>query len=169
MAGCSLHDVPVKPAVIASRLVPSVIVGRFERRDVTGTVQPLQRDTIYEAPASPLEPKTETEMPREVLEPSVPEMRTARLPDEVVMHLIESGRPAFVRCFKKAFAADATVATFKVHVFVNLDNNGAITSATTDTTDPELASCLARATRWLRFPASGAPVAVDLPLFYRVE
>ena len=91
------------------------------------------------------------------------------LPDEVVMKLLEGGRAAFVRCFKKAVQADPTTLSFKVRVHVELDGDGAITTANADTSDAALAGCLVRSVAWLKFPASGRAVAVELPLFYRAQ
>lgn len=101
--------------------------------------------------------------------PPAPPAPTDTLPDAVVLQLLESGRAVFVRCFKQAVARDPLTVSFKVRVHVVLDGNGAITSAHADTPDPSLGACLERGVRWLHFPASGRPVAVDLPLFYRAE
>jgi len=171
-------------------MIRPAIVSRFEQPRSTTSLDPINRDTLKEppigppavspplAPAAPpplppavppAAPKTETSPPREVLEPPVPPVTTDTLPDEVVLRLIETGRAAFVRCFKKAVAADPLVVSFKVRIHVELDRDGAITSATADTSDTSLATCLTRAVRYLRFPASGRPVAADLPLFYRAE
>ena len=115
----------------------------------------------------PAGPKTEPDLSRrETLAPPAPKPTAERLPDDVVMKLLETGRAAFVRCFKKA---DPTVVSYKVRVHVELDGEGAIMTATADTTDTVLAGCLVRALGWLRFPATGRVIAVDLPLFYRAE
>lgn len=150
--------------------MPSAVLSRFEQPPPPPPLDPIQRDTLKEPPlVPPAEPKTETIAPREVLEPRVPPVQADTLPDEVVMRLIETGRAAFTRCFKKAVDADPTVVSFKVRVHVELDADGAFTSVTSDATDTALGACLTRATRWLRFPASGRPVVVDVPLFYRAE
>ncbi len=156
------------PSVIASRLVPSVVVGQFEQHTDASVAPPI-RDVVYEAPPVPLEPKTEQPLPREVMKPPVPNVPRATLPDEVVLRLLEGGRAMFVRCFKKAYAADATATSFKVRVHVELDPTGALTAVTADTTDAALAGCLTRAAGALRFPPSDAPAAVELPLFYQVQ
>jgi hypothetical protein len=163
-AGCASRT--VAPPVIASRLVPSVVVGHLEHHPKAAIATPI-REALYETPPIPLEPKTEHSPTRE--EPPPPAMPRATLPDEVVLRLIEGGRAGFVRCFKQAFAADATTTSFKVRVRVELDAAGTITSAPADPANPELAACLTRATGRLRFPSSEAPVAVELPLFYQVQ
>ena len=162
--GCTTRP----PSVIASRLVPSVVLGQFEQQTDTSIAPPI-RDVLYETPPVPLEPKTEQPLPREVMRPPAPNVPRVRLPDEVVLRLLESGRALFVHCFKKANAADATVTSFKVKVHVELDATGALTSVTADTTDAALAGCLTRAAGRLRFPTSDAPVAVDLPLFFQAQ
>ncbi len=197
VAGCCPPPEPIEPTslqgppqVIPAQMIPPAIVSRYEQPRLTTSLEPINRDPLKEpglgppvvppplAPAAPplpppavppAAPKTETSPPREALEPAVPPGTVDTLPDEVVLRLIESGRAAFVRCFKKAVAADPLVVSFKVRVHVELDVDGAISRATADTSDTALATCLTRAVRYLRFPASGRPVAADLPLFYRAE
>ena len=117
----------------------------------------------------PARPKAEDPARRETLAPPARPAPHDRLPDEVVIKLLETGRAAFVRCFKKAVQNDPTTISFKVRVRVELDSDGAITTANADTTDTALAGCLVRALGWLKFPASGKSVAVELPLFFRAE
>jgi hypothetical protein len=160
---------PARPAVIASRLIPSVTLGHFRQHElVLSSV--VERASLYEEPLPPLAPKTEPILPREVVEPPpVAVVPRAGLPDELVIRLIESGRALFVRCFKQAYTADPTVMSFKVHVYVEVDPGGVVTSTTTDASAPDLAACVTRATKWLRFPETEQRVRVDLPLVYRVE
>jgi hypothetical protein len=161
---------PTRPGVIASRLIPSVTLGQFRQHELPPPAVAVEQLSLYEAPLPPLEPKTEPTLPREVLaQPTPPVGRRARLSDESTIRLIESGRALFVRCFRQAYALDPTVSSFKIHLYVDLDPGGVVTSTTNDATTPELAACLARASKWLRFPSTEQPVAVDLPLVYRVE
>jgi hypothetical protein len=161
---------PARPAVIASRLIPSVTLGEFGQQELPQQAVPVEHASLYEAPLPPLEPKIEPTLPREVLDPPKPPVtRRARLSDESAIRLIESGRALFVRCFKQAYVIDPTVTSFKVHLYVDLDAGGVVTSTTTDAAMPELAACLTRAAKWLRFPETEQPVAVDLPLVYRIE
>ena len=133
--------------------------------------KPPEREMLKEPPlVPPSRPKTEIAAKRETLAPTeTPLVRAERLPDDVVMKLLETGRAAFVRCFKKAVQADPTTLSFKVRVRVELDEDGTITSSSADASDPALTGCLTRATGWIRFPASGKRVVVELPLFYRGE
>jgi hypothetical protein len=124
---------------------------------------------LTEPPVALPGPKLEETPRRESLAEPKPPAPTDTLPDEVIMKLLENGRTAFVRCFKKAINEDPTELSFKVKVHIVLDSNGAITSATTDATNQKLDACLTRMTAWIRFPASGKPIAVELPLFYRGE
>ncbi|HEY5925184.1 MAG TPA: hypothetical protein VIV11_26055 [Kofleriaceae bacterium] len=164
------------PVTARTRAIKPALLGRFEPPS-TATQKPAappKREMIKEPPlVPPAGPKTEPDLSRrETLAPPAPiapKPPADRLPDDVVLKLIETGRAAFVRCFKKAVHADPTVLSFKVRVHVELDGDGAIRVATADTTDTELGGCLVRALGWLRFPASGRLVAVDLPLFYRAE
>ena len=160
--------------------LPAPVPSRFERPAVAPpsavtAPHPDPKPAVLAVPAPPpvvppAGPKREIDLShRETLAPPPPPAVADRLPDDVVMRLLETGRAVFVRCFKKAVARDPLTTSFKVHVHVDLDGNGAITSAHADTADPELARCLTRAAGWLRFPASGRVFAVDLPLFYRGE
>jgi len=164
---------PVSPHVRA-RTIPPAVLSRFERPDPTKLPRTdvPKREMIQEPPLVPeAGPKVESDVTRrQTFEPrplSGPPLDT--LPDDVVLKLLETGRAAFVRCFKKAVANDPTTLSFKVKVHVELDGGGAILRANADTTDTALAECLVRSLGWLRFPASGRDVAVELPLFYRAE
>jgi hypothetical protein len=167
-------SLPPPPKTTTARTIPPSIVGRFERPDLAPPkprAKPPDREMLKEPPlVPPTRPKTEIVNRRETLGPTeTPVERASRLPDDVVMSLLETGRAAFLRCFKKAVAADPTVVSFKVRVRVELDADGSITQTSADTTDSALAACLTRATGWIRFPASGKRVVVELPLFYRGE
>jgi hypothetical protein len=160
------------PKPVASRFEAAVmhIPPKPPREQAPKPVEPAIRpQPPIVAPAGP---KQEIDLSRrEPLTPPTPAPATptGTLPDEVVLKLLESGRAVFARCFKQAVARDPFTVSFKVRVHVVLDASGTITSANADTTDPALAGCLVRGARWLRFPVSGRPIAVDLPLFYRAE
>jgi len=161
---------PQAPLYTIAKEIPPAVMGRFERPGPKTPVVPTNREMLKEPPlVPPAGPKAEQPTRRETLAPPPPAAQLDRLPDDVVMKLAETGRAAFVRCFKKAVQADPTQFSFKVRVHVELDPDGAITTANADTTDQALAGCLVRSLGWLQFPAAGKPVAFDLPLFYRAE
>ena len=91
----------------------------------------------------------------------------ARVPDEVVMKVIELGRAGFDRCFKRSVFDPAEPVKAKLHLELAAD--GAIVTAHADVTDEKLARCLERVARGLAFPAPGRAAAVDLPLFFRAQ
>lgn len=167
---------PAPPPPAPTRPTPPALLSRMQR-PVTAPpvpVKPPEREMLKEPPlVPPARPKVEVDPPRrETLAPPappVPSEPAGRLPDDVVLKLLEGGRAAFARCFKLAVKADPTVTSFKVKVHVELDGEGAITSASADADDQALAGCLSRATGWLKFPATGKRVVVELPLFYRGE
>ena len=157
-----------------ARTIKPALLGRFERPDASIQTPPREepkREMIKEPPlVPPAGPKAEPDLTRrQTLAPPERTVRADTLPDDVVIKLIEAGRPAFVRCFKKAVQVDPTTLSFKVRVHVELDGDGVVASAHADTNDTALAACLVRSLGWLKFPASGRIVAVDLPLFYRAE
>lgn len=162
---------PKKKQITAARAMPTPVLSRLQQPSVLPpTSSPPKRDSIEEPPQGLPLPKGDDErLVRETpAEPKRPSP-TDTLPDEVIMRLLETGRTAFVRCFRKAIANDPTELSFKVKLHVELDSNGAITSAKTDTSDPKLDACLTRMAGYLKYPASGKPVAAELPLFYRGE
>jgi hypothetical protein len=146
------------------------VLSRFQQPTPPARAPTPERESITEPPDGLPLPKTgEVPVPREPLVPPRAAPPTATLPDEVVLQLLEHGRAAFVRCFKKALADDPTEVSFKVKLHVELDENGAITASSTDTTNAKLDQCLVRMAAWLKFPASGKRVGVELPLFYRAQ
>lgn len=116
-----------------------------------------------------LDPKRETfEQRKQRVLDEAPKPPPERMPDEVVVKVIEVGRAGFGRCFKKASDLDP-YAAFKVRLHVELDPQGRVTTINTDTTNAALASCLVRVGSSLPYPMTGHTVVVDLPLFYRRE
>ncbi|HEY5944606.1 MAG TPA: hypothetical protein VIV40_03905 [Kofleriaceae bacterium] len=183
--GCHRTPEPVAPEACVGRpapiqipaaaapawAIPAPVLSRYQQAK-TPPVTETSREMISEPPVMPPGPRAD-EVPakRETLTPPPePEPPPAdRLPDDVVMRLIETGRAAFVRCFKKAINADPTELSFKVKLHVELDAAGAITLASSDATNPALDGCLVRSLGWLQFPASGKRVLVEFPLLYRGE
>ena len=173
-ACCPPLEPQYAPARPPPKRIPAPVLGRFQKppeRAPAKADPPVKREMITEPPLGLPGPKLdEVPVKRETLAPPKPAaLPTARLPDEVVMRLLETGRAAFVRCFKKAIAADPTELSFKVRLRVELDDNAAITGAHTDSPNPVLDACLSRSAAWLKFPAAGKRVVVELPLFYRGE
>jgi hypothetical protein len=159
------------PQTMAARAMPTPVLSRLQQPSVLPpTSSPPKRDSITEPRQGLPFPKsddehTERETPAEPKGPPP----TATLPDEVILGLLETGKTAFVRCFRKAIADDPTELSFKVKLHVELDANGIITTANTDASNPKLDACLVRMAAYLKYPASGKPVAAELPLIYRGE
>ena len=167
---------PVPPPVQArtippTRTIPPAKLGRFEVQPPAPKAKEPNREMLKEPPlVPPIGPKVEDgPRPREQVAPREPRPMFDTLPENVVLELLETYRASFVRCFKLAIKRDPLTSSFKVKVHVELDYEGAIMSTKSDAIDQELGACLVRATGWMKFPASGKPVAVDLPLFYRAE
>ena len=162
---------PPKPQITEARRMPTPVLSRLQQPSVLPPrSSPFKRDSIEEPPQGLPLPKGDDERvvretPAEPKRPSPTEL----LPDEVILRLLENGRTAFVRCFRKAIAEDPTELSFKVRLHVELDANGAITTAKTDASDAKLDKCLVRMAGYLKYPASGKPVAAELPLIYRGE
>jgi hypothetical protein len=180
-AACGGASNPPRPGIIATREMPPPVLSRFEQpRAVIATpARPaINRDSVSGPPPPPppplpsaqTQPKPdEVSSPRESLVQPTPKppSPTATLPDDVVIGLLETGRAAFVRCFKKAIAADPTELSFKVKLHVELDAAGAITASRTDSANKDLDTCLVRMAAWLKYPVSDKGVVVELPLIYQ--
>jgi hypothetical protein len=119
-------------------------------------------------PASPFDRKT-TDGPtnRTTLDGHKKPQPPITLPDEVVVRAMEPMRPLFVRCFKRAIDADPTTVSFKVRLRLEVDATGMVEGASSDASDPGLATCLIRIGRAVRFPAPNRRAVVELPLIYR--
>jgi hypothetical protein len=158
-----------KPASTAARPLPAPVMSRYQQPKVLPpTSSPPNRESITEPPPGlPLPKVDEERVARESPAQPRPPSPTDTLPDEVIMRLLEGGRSAFVRCFKKAINEDPSELSFKVRLRVEVNGEGKMTVATTDSTNKTLDTCLVRMAAWLKFPASGKPIAVELPLFYQ--
>ena len=162
---------PPKPQITEARRLPTPVLSRLQQPAVLPpTSTPVKRDSIEEPPQGLPLPKGDDErLVRETpAEPRRPSP-TDTLPDEVIMRLLETGRTAFVRCFRKAIAEDPTELSFKVKLHVELDANGTIMTAKSDASDSKLDACIVRMAHYLKYPASGKPVAAEMPLIYRGE
>lgn len=153
------------PATLSSRSMPAPVLGRFEQPTVAAS--PARAIITTESPPARAQPDPDQAATAREPPQAHPAETTDALPDEVVVRLLEGARAAFIRCFKNAIAEDPTQVSFKVLLHVELDDNGAITATRTDSDRPALDKCLVRMTALLRFPASGKPINVDVPLFYQ--
>src|SRR5689334_15533034 len=98
--------------------------------------------------------------------PAGPPARAIALPDEVVVRAVAAGQTAFLRCWARAQPVDVGLAT-KVQLHVELDADGRVIAASSDSDSPALSRCLAVVARHLPFPAPGQLARVDLPLLFR--
>lgn len=98
--------------------------------------------------------------------PSAPPVHTVTLPDEVVVRAISGGQQAFLRCWAHAQRSDAPPTADKVRLHLEIDEQGRVTAASSDSDSPALERCLQLVARRLPFPAPGRPAAVDLPLMF---
>jgi len=146
--------------------MPATVLGRFEQPTLASSPTRAMITEPLPAGAQP-KPDDATAARESQPIPLQPAAPTDALPDEVVVRLLDGGHAAFVHCFKNAIAEDPTQVSFKVQLHVELDENGAIRATRTDSDRAALDHCLVRMTALLRFPASGKPINVDVPLFYR--
>jgi len=97
--------------------------------------------------------------------PRPPPMIT--LPDEVVVRAIDTGHQAFLTCWARAQRSDTPPTAGKVRLHLEIDEQGRVAAAASDSDSPALARCLAVVARCLPFPAPGRRAVVDLPLMFQ--
>jgi hypothetical protein len=112
-------------------------------------------------------PKQERPEPRiAAVPPPRPPVRMVTLPEEVVVHAMDAGRQSFLRCWARAQRSDAPPTADKVRLHLEIDEQGRVTAATSDSDSPALERCLGVVGRGLSFPPPGRPAVVDLPLMF---
>jgi hypothetical protein len=126
---------------------------------------PLDRGPVEVSAASP---KTEDAVERVApLPPAPPPAPPVVLPEEVVVRAMDAGQPLFLRCWQRAQRKEIGPIGGKVRLHLEIDDQGHVTAARSDSESPVLASCLAVVARQLPFPAPGRPAVVELPLMFR--
>jgi hypothetical protein len=112
-------------------------------------------------------PKQEQPEPRIPAAPRPPPpLRAVTLPDEVVVRAMGVGQQAFLRCWSRAQRSDAPPTADKVRLHLEIDEQGRVAAATSDSDSPALERCLQVVARRLPFPAPGRPAVVDVPLMF---
>lgn len=123
-------------------------------------------DPALPAPSA-VTPKQEHPEPRIPAAPlPASPVRAVTLPDEVVVQAIGAGQQAFLRCWARAQRSDAPPTTDKVRLHLEIDAQGRVTAASSDSDSPALERCLQIVVRRLPFPPPGRPSVVDLPLMF---
>ena len=137
---------------IAWRWLPSFEIG------------PLERQL-----APPVEKQEERIPERVTMERPAAPKRMAQVPDEIVLRAIDSGRAAFLGCWKRALNADPMLEATKVKIRVELDAVGTVLAVTHDATNAKLGNCLTVVARSLRYAAPMDPAVAEFPLFFQPD
>lgn len=127
------------------------------------------RDPAHDPPpaVSAAVPKQERPEPRvAAVPPPAPPLRAVTLPDEVVVRAMGAGQQAFLRCWSRAQRSDAPPTADKVRLHLEIDAQGRVAAATSDSDSPALERCLQVVARRLPFPPPGRPAVVDVPLMF---
>ena len=130
-------------------------------------VGPLERETEKALPHSDKredKPFERTTMPSE---PSQP--RADALPDEVVLRTLETGRAAFLGCWKRALKVNPMLEATKIKLRVELDIMGQVLNVTADTDNTKLGNCLSGVARSLKYAPPPAKAVAEFPLFFQPE
>jgi hypothetical protein len=128
------------------------------------------RDPPHDPPLAPsaVIPKQEQPEPRiPAVPPPAPTVRAVTLPDEVVVQAIGAGQQAFLRCWARAQRSDTPPTADKVRLHLQIDEQGRVAAASSDSDSPALERCLQVVARRLPFPPPGHPAVVDVPLMFR--
>ena len=136
---------------IAWRWLPSFEIGPLERQIAPIEKQERLPERISMTPPAPAP------------------QRMARVPEEIVLRALDTGRAGFVGCWKRALAADPMLDATKVKVRVELDAVGTVLAVTHDATNAKLGNCLTMVARSLRFTAPMDPAVAEFPLFFRPD
>ena len=153
LLGASASPTPAEPAPVSAPLPPDA----------------APRDPAHDpVPAvSAAVPKQEQPEPRiPVAPPPAPPLRAVTLPDEVVVRAMGAGQQAFLRCWSRAQRSDAPPTADKVRLHLEIDDQGRVAAATSDSDSPALERCLVVVARRLPFPPPGRPAVVDVPLMF---
>ncbi len=121
------------------------------------------------APPSPSAVTPKQEQPERripAVPPPPPPVRAVTLPDEVVVQAIAVGQQAFLRCWGRAQRSDEPPTADKVRLHLEIDEQGRVAAASSDSDSPALERCLQVVARRLPFPPPGRPAVVDLPLMF---
>jgi hypothetical protein len=146
-------------------VVPALVLVLPLRCSLVGPM----RDTGALGPSAAT-PKQEEPVGRiaSVPPPAPPRPQTMiTLPDEVVVRAIDSGHQAFLTCWARAQRSDTPPTAGKVRLHLEIDEQGRVAAAASDSDSPALARCLAVVAYRLPFPAPGRPAVVDLPVMFR--
>jgi hypothetical protein len=128
---------------------------------------PLDRGPVEVSAASPKTEETGERVPTTPVAPPEVAVRPAALAEEVVVKAMDAGQPLFLRCWQRAQRKEIGPIGGKVRLQLEIDDQGHVAAARSDTESAVLASCLAVVARQLPFPAPGRPAVVDLPLMFR--
>jgi protein TonB len=161
---------PPPPPDPVTRSMPAPVLSRYQQPVAPPVTSPPKRESITEPPPGlPLPKVDEERVARQSPAEPRPPLPSDTLPDEVVLRLLDTGRGAFVRCFKKAIEQNPIESSLKVKLHVELEGSGELKRVSSDAASTALDSCLARIVGGLRFPASGKPITVEMPLFYQAN
>jgi hypothetical protein len=155
---CSLRA-PVGLAPIARSAAPS------RQIEPPRAVNPPRREPEPVGPSAAT-PKQEEPAPRIASVPPPP-VRAATLPAAVVLAAMNPGQQAFIACWAHAQRSAEPPSSSKLQLHLELDDQGRVTAARSDSDSPALERCVARVARGLTFPAPGQPAVVDVPLLFR--
>jgi hypothetical protein len=112
-------------------------------------------------------PKLEQPGPRiAAVAPPVPVVRAVTLPDQVIFQALGAGQQAFLRCWARAQRSDTPPTADKVRLHLQIDEQGRVAAASSDSDSPALERCLEVVARRLPFPPPARPAVVDVPLMF---
>ena len=168
------------PHVPFSPLAPLVPFGPWHRpapdkRPGSGPLRPAAPPVAPgQGPSGNLPPREAPgkHEPAPVRVPVTPPVATAvhrvYLPTSVVLRALDSGEAAFRACWVRAHRQNATPSTGKIQIHIEVDTDGKVTLAHSDTDAAELDRCVCNVAAHLPFSARGQPASAELSLLFPV-
>jgi hypothetical protein len=122
------------------------------------------RASVAAIPA--FEPATATDLVPEVMVEPPQRARSGSLPDGALLRALRRHEVRLRHCFVSALRDEPGRGVVKVPVHLHIGARGRVLEARATAGIARLDACVAAEVRRLRFPAPGAPLDVDLPLFF---
>lgn len=91
--------------------------------------------------------------------PNVPRVSIA---DDLVVQVMDAGRPALLACVRRAAQRDPDSVPRKVELSLDVDAEGRVSAVHVEVEDARLQACFIGVARSLRFPAPGVAATASL-------
>ncbi|HEY0195069.1 MAG TPA: hypothetical protein VGC42_28340 [Kofleriaceae bacterium] len=147
-----------------SPLAPIQPFGPWQRRPLPPMAPPAGQLPPRETPGKQEPAPVRTP----VTPPPAAGVLRAHLPTAVVLHALDAGQAAFRACWVRSHRQNAAPSSGKIQIHVEVDADGKVSAAHSDTDAAPLDRCLCNVAAHLPFPARGQPASAELSLLFPV-